>query len=109
MDFKYKDFIKGINNRNGIKQIDFYVDGYPHYNSCSIGRYIDKMKYKDRVAVVDFRIQCILTKDHKEDVAFLDTFREDYKLFNFQKKGKFTLKDIWDRIVVTKVTYFQNN
>ena len=108
LDLRYEDFIKGINDPKGIKQIDFYVDGYQHYHSCSIGRYIDKLKYKDKVAVIDARIQCILTKDRKEDVAFLYTFREDYKLFNLGKNGKFTLKDIWKKIVITNISYFDH-
>lgn len=40
----YNEFIEGINNPDKIKQMDFYIDGYGHYNSCSIGRYIEKVK-----------------------------------------------------------------
>ena len=104
---EYKDFIEGINNPKGIKQIDFYVDGYPHYHSCSIGRYIEKIKFKGKTAVVDYRITCILTKDHSEDVHFFSTFKEDFKLFNFGKKGRFALKDIWEKIVITNIERFE--
>ena len=103
----YDEFIEGINNPNKIKQIDFYIDGYNHYRNCSIGRYREKIGHPVN-KVVDFRITCILTKDHSEDVGFLFKFKEDYKLFNFGSKGKFTLKDVWDKVVITKVKYFEN-
>lgn len=100
----YDEFLKGINDPNGIKQIDFYVEGYGHYNKCSIGRYIEKVRGTNKI--LDFRITCILTKDHTEDVSFFKTFKEDYKLFNFASKGKFTLKAVWDKIVITNIEYF---
>ncbi|MBR2340070.1 MAG: hypothetical protein IKA74_04480 [Clostridia bacterium] len=98
----YDEFIKGINDEQKIKQIDFYIDGYAHYKNCSIGRYKEKIFGNE----FNFRITCILTKDHSEYVSFYETFKEDYKLFNFGKKGKFTLKDVWDKVVITKIEYF---
>ncbi len=97
----YKDFIDGI-NCGWIKQIDFYLEGYGHYRNCSIGRYREKIYGRD----VDYRITCVLTKNHHEDVSFFDKFDEKYKLFNIKSKGKFTLKEVWSRIVITKVEYF---
>ena len=102
----YEDFIKGINNRSGIKQIDFYIEGYSHYHSCSIGRYIDKVKVYSDIRVLNGRITCILANDHSEDVYFYGTFDEKRKLFNLGKQGTFTLKQVWDRVVITNVTYF---
>ena len=102
-DMSYEDFIKNINDENGIKQIDFYVDGYAHYKDCSIGRYKEKIFGNE----FNFRITCILTQDHSEDVSFFDTFKEAYKLFNFGRKGKFTLKNIWDKVVITNIVYFE--
>ncbi len=99
----YEEFIKSINNEKEIKQIDFYVDGYAHYKNCSIGRYIDKMLGKE----FNGRITCILTQDHSEKVNFWKKFQEDYKLFDFGRKGKFTLKDIWDKVVITNIVYFE--
>ncbi len=103
----YDEFIKGINDPNEIKQIDFYVEGYTHFNKCSIGRYIDKVRVRGIKKTVAWRITCILTKDHTEDVSFFKTFEEDYKLFNFGSKGKYTLKDVWDKIVITNIEYFK--
>ena len=101
----YDEFIEGINNPNKIKQMDFYINGYGHYNSCSIGRYIEKVKGIGKI--LNWRITCILTKDHSEDVSFFKVFNEDYKLFSFGSKGKFTLKDVWNKVVITKIEYFK--
>lgn len=101
---EYKEFIDGINDSKIIKQIDFYIQRYNHYRKCSIGRYIEKIRGINKV--IDFRITCILTQDHSEDVSFAFKFKEDYKLFNFGSKGKFTLKEVWDKVVITNVEYF---
>ena len=106
---EYNDFIEGINNPYKIKQIDFYVDGYSHYRNCSIGRYINKTTFKGKTFATNYRITCILTKDHSEDVSFAFTFKENRKLFNFGKKGRFTLKDVWDKIVITNIVFFEQN
>jgi len=98
---RYEEFIKGINDEKKIKQIDFYIDGYAHYKNCSIGRYTDIFFGKE----FDDRITCILTKDHSEKVSFFEKFKEDYKLFDFGRKGKLTLKDVWDKVVITKIEY----
>ena len=100
----YEEFIKEINDEKKIKQIDFYVDGYAHYKNCSIGRYTDKMLGKE----FDCRITCILTKDQSEKVSFYEKFKENYKLFDFGRKGKFTLKDIWDKVIITNIVYFES-
>lgn len=101
----YTEFIEQINDRNGIKQIEFYIRDYPHYHSCSIGRYIDTIC---RGKTLNGRITCILTKD-SEIISFYDKFDEDCKIFNFKGKGgKKTLKDVWDRIVITGIIYWDN-
>ena len=93
---KYEKFIKEINDRSKMKQINFYIKNYPHYKDCSI------VKWK-----IDGMITCILTKDLSEDVSFYGEFEENCKLFNFGSKGKYTLKDIWNSIVITKIVYFE--
>ena len=103
----YDEFIEGINNPNKIKQVNFYIEGYNHYRNCSIGRYREKIGYPVN-KTVDYRITCILTKDHSDDVSFPFKFKEDYKIFDFASKGKFTLKEVWDKVVITKVEYFES-
>lgn len=102
---KYNEFINGINDPNGIKQIDFYLEGYNHYRNCSIGRYVERIGNPVN-KIINYRITCILTKDHSEDVSFLFEFKEDYKLFNLGSKGKFALKDVWNIVRITNVDYF---
>ena len=107
---KYEDFIKGINRDTGnIKQINFYIEGYPHYHDCSIGRYIKKVRVHERIVTLTGRITCILTKDHSEDVSFYRAFKEDRKIFDFGRKGRYTLKDVWDKVVITNISYFVND
>lgn len=106
---KYEDFIKGINRDTGnIKQISFYIEGYPHYHDCSIGRYIKKVKVRERIVTLTGWIRCILTKYHSEDVSFYRTFKEDRKIFDFGRKGRYTLKDVWDKVVITDIQCFDN-
>ena len=102
----YDEFINGINDPNKIKQINFYINGYNHYRNCSIGLYREKIGQPIN-KIVDYRISCILTKDHSEDVSFPFKFKEDYKLFDFGSKGRFTLKEVWNNVVITKVEFFK--
>ena len=48
-----------------------------------------------------------MSSSTSEDVSFPFKFKEDYKLFNFGSKGRFTLKDVWDKVVITKIEYFE--
>lgn len=41
-----------------------------------------------------------LTKDETERISFYKNLDEKYKLFNFKRKGKFTLKQIWNHISI---------
>ena len=107
---KYEEFIKGINRDTGnIKQINFYIEGYPHYHDCSIGRYIKKVRVRERIVTLTGWIRCILTIDHSENVSFYRTFKEDRKIFDFRRKGRRTLKDVWDKVVITNISYFVND
>ena len=71
-------------------------------------------KLKKPYVTVDFSDEILTslygeaTDFHKQRIVKLfDTFKEDYKLFNFGRKGKFTLKDIWDKVVITNIVYFE--
>lgn len=59
---------------------------------------MEKIRVRKINKTVDWRITCILNKDYTEDVSFHKTFNEDYNLFNFGFKGKYTLKEFWDKI-----------
>lgn len=94
----YKEFIDDINCGN-IKGINFYIDGYSHYNNCSIMRTLDKSPSGNDIIL----IQAKLTKDSSEEISFLNNFNENYKIFRLGRKGTFTLKQIWERVCITQI------
>ncbi|MCH5161895.1 MAG: hypothetical protein J1G38_00200 [Clostridiales bacterium] len=49
-----------------------------------------------------------LTKD-SEHFSFLNKFNEKLKLFDMKRKGKFTLKQMWDRIIFISTDYAEND
>lgn len=92
MELKYNEFIELI-NQHKISDVTFSVAGYAHYNYCKIT--ISKEKPKESEF---YLIKIVLTKDLSEMVSFYNVFDENYKLFDLKRKGKYTLKQIWDRI-----------
>lgn len=96
----YKEVVEGINNGT-IRQVKFFVNNYSHYNNCIITRTDHKIYNGTSIT----RIDVTLTSDFSEKISFLDTFKEDIKLFNIRKKGKFTLKQLWSEIVILEIVY----
>ena len=96
----YKEVIDGINNGT-IKQVHFCVNNYPHYKNCIITR-TDHKIYNGKLIT---QIDVSLTNDSSEKISFLDTFKEDVKLFNIGKKGKFTIKQLWSEIAILEIVY----
>ncbi len=101
MTQSYQEVIDGI-NQGTIKRFCFAVDGYAHYKNCSIESYDETVRGAVR-EVTYHTIRVTLTADGKEDVSFLNNFKEDYKLFRMGKQGTFTLKQLWDKIVVISI------
>ena len=67
-----EDFLSGINDRTsgkGIKQIDFYLRNYPHYHSCSIGRYIDKFNINGELNLKIFALPVFWRKTMQKIVV----------------------------------------
>ena len=91
--YSYKEIIEGLNNSKIIK-VSFFIEDYSHYKSCRI--------YRAYEPVTCLKVE--LTKDSSEHISFWK-FKEDFKLFNFGKKGKFTLKQIWDKVCITEIIY----
>ena len=96
----YESFIYDLNT-NKIKKINFHIDGFSHYGNCVIYRQVDTLKNNKNISL----IVCRLTDDDYEKVSFLNTFDESYKLFNFGRKGKFTLKQVWDKVRITEIVF----
>ena len=96
----YKEVIEGINNGT-IKQVRFCVNHYSHYKNCIITRTNHMIGNGKSITQIDVS----LTDDSSEKTAFLDTFKEDTKLFHMGKKGNFTLKQLWSKIVILEIVY----
>ena len=97
MELKYNEFIELL-NQHKISDVIFSVAGYSHYNYCKIT--ISKEKPKEREF---YLIKFVLTKDLSEMVSFYNIFDENYKLFDLKRKGKYTLKQIWDRVQISSL------
>ena len=99
---EYCEFIDKINSGK-IKKFYFSVLNYSHYSDCLIEYKIDHPKNNVSIKI----IMVTLTKDETEKVGFYENFDEKYKLFNFKRKGKFTLKQIWKDILIKYIEYTQ--
>ena len=44
-----------------------------------------------------------LTEDGAEKISYFSDFNDAHKIFNMGRKGKFTLKEIWDRIEILEI------
>ena len=96
----YTDFISQLNT-SIIESVCFEIKNYPHYNNCKIFRQNDIIKNGVKISI----IVCQLTEDSSEKVSFLNEFEEGYKLFNFGRKGKFTLKQLWDEVRIKEIIF----
>ncbi len=97
MELKYNEFIELL-NQHKISEVTFFITEYSHYNSCRI--IISKEKPKESEF---YLIKFVLTKDLSEMVSFYNIFDENYKLFDLKRKGKYTLKQIWDRVQISSL------
>lgn len=96
----YVNFIDQLNSYK-IRAVQFSIDGFAHYSKCKIYHQVDTIRKGKEISL----IVCQLTADEYEKVSFLKKFDEGYKLFNFGRKGKFTLKQIWDKVRITEIIY----
>lgn len=91
----YRQFIDGLNEGRIIKAV-FQVENYNHYRYCTIER---KKGYSD------FYFDLFLTKDRSEHMIFCTKFGENHRIFDFGRKGKYTLEYLWDRIKFIEIVY----
>ena len=96
--YSYEQFIKMLNSRD-IISINFFIEGYAHYKNCNICCKTDTLPKGAEV----FLIEVNLTNDNSEKIAFYKTIDEKYKFFDFKRKGKFTLKEIWNKVIITQI------
>lgn len=97
----YKDFISDLNGGK-IAEMNFSIDGYGHYKNCSVTveDSVDFLREGTRPL-----IRFHLTKDLSERIYFYGDFNEEEKIFTIKGKGKFTLRDIWNKVIITNVVY----
>ena len=50
-----------------------------------------------------------LTNDNSEISIYYQKFHGDEKLFKIKGKGVFSLKQIWNKVIITKINYFKDN
>lgn len=98
INLTYKDFLELIKQKR-IFLMCFHVNNYNHYKYCVIRTTFDRVNSDSKI----YLITCVLTRDESEKVSFYDSFKEDYKLFKFGKKGSFSLKTVWDKIVIDSI------
>ena len=102
ISLSYQQFIDEINNGKIIKTV-FQVKDYAHYNNCLIERATDIINNGKSIVHIDY-ISVKLTKD-SEHYSFLEEYDEGIKIFDMKRKGKFTLKQMWDRIEFISIDY----
>lgn len=98
MQSSYEEFMEKLNRRE-VRRVDFAVEGYPHYRHCVIEWREDVVLSGATLYFLEVR----LTEDGAERISFYKSFDEACKLFRIRRKGSFTLKQLWDRIRVTRV------
>ena len=104
MKYHYEDIINGLNN-NQIENVYFSIDGYSHYNNCLIKRCSNALIHNKYV----FKVEMSLTNDNSEISIYYQKFHGDEKLFKIKGKGVFSLKQIWNKVIITKINYFKDS
>ena len=97
---KYNELIRGI-NAGIIRKVSFSITNYAHYRNCIVEVKCSNAMCPESGRIIWFH----LTPDGYEKKGFLNKINEDVKLFELKGKGKFTLKQIWDKVVVHSIEY----
>ncbi len=98
MDYTYEEIIKGI-NEGTLDEVRFAIPSYPHYRDCVLRRV-----YLEINGIKSFEcIEMRLTKDGSEKSLYYGLFKYKEKLFNIKGKGRFTFKEIFNRIEIKEV------
>ena len=96
---EYQEFIDGVNNGT-IQKVLFSVKGYAHYRHCIMETKISSTPSGTYVGkIIWFR----LTPDGTEKKGFLNDIDENTKMFYIKNKGSFTLKQMWNNIIINSI------
>ena len=96
---EYQEFIDGINNGT-IQKVRFSVKGYAHYKNCIMETKISRNLSGAHVGKI---IWFTLTLDGSEKKGFLNDIDEKAQMFYIKNKGSFTLKQMWNHIVINSI------
>ena len=95
---EYKDFINLIKS-DRFSYALLEVSGYAHYKHCEIRKITPSWLREGH-----YLITVTPSSNPSEEVTFVDTYKDSFKLFYLGRtKGKFTLKQIWDRIIIHEI------
>ena len=100
---KYNEFVEKL-NAGKIRKVTFSVPGYAHYKKCVIEYTRSDPSRSDSLAMIWF----FMTEDGYEKYGFIEKYKENTKLFDFKKRGKFTLAQIWRKISIESIEYNEN-
>ena len=95
---EYQALINDLNTEK-IQGFRFSVKNYGHYRNCVIKR-VNEIMPNGKVVTL---ILAKLTEDGAEKISYFSDFNDAHKIFNMGRKGKFTLKEIWDRIEILEI------
>ena len=96
---EYKEFIELLTNGK-IKSLRFSLKDYAHYRDCL-------MEYeRDSQGTMSPLIFFTLTRDGAEKISFYKSFNEKEKIFNLGRAGKFTLAQMWKKIIINDIEYY---
>lgn len=100
--FTYEEFMRLL-NAGKIKKINFYIKDYAHYTNCSIT--VKPEVYRSGNCINSVIVK--LTNDSSEEVSFFEKFNEKFKLFDFGRNRRFTLKQVWDKVVISNIEFVE--
>lgn len=97
MSYDYDKVINEI-NMGKIKTINFSIRDYSHYKNCTLNCHFSS----------DYEILIIelsLTQDGTESIHFHQRFNGEHKIFNLGRKGRFSLKQLWNKVDINEIKY----
>ena len=95
---EYKEFVDKL-NKGIIKKVVFSISDYAHYKKCLIETKEDILRNGTTVLL----IYVALSNNTSEQITFYKKFNEEYKLFIIKGKGRFTLKQVWERVQILEL------
>lgn len=103
MKYNYDEIINELNEEK-IESIIFSIEGYAHYKKCVIQRFVHIDSNNDQIIRIEFK----LVEDDSETISFYKKYNDNHKIFKFGRKGSFTFKQIWNKVQILQINYYDN-